>query len=64
MITAVLFLIGRIVLWLYLYFAEPGSAFGAAGALLVILLWIYYSSQVLFFGACFSYTVENQEKIK
>lgn len=62
--TSVLFLIGKLILGLYLNFANPGSAYGAAGALLVLLLWIYYSSVILFLGACFSYAHENQSEIK
>jgi membrane protein len=50
-ITALLFVIGKILLGLYLGFSAPGSAYGAAGSLVVLLLWVYYSSQILFFGA-------------
>lgn len=63
-VSGVLFIVGRIVLGVYLHFTNPGSAYGAAGALLVILLWIYYSSEVLFLGASFAHSVEKLEKIK
>ncbi len=50
-ITSALFLLGRSLIGLYLGKASLGSAYGAAGSLVVVLLWVYYSAQVLFFGA-------------
>ncbi|KMQ49959.1 Ribonuclease BN [Chitinispirillum alkaliphilum] len=52
--TALLFSFGRYVLGLYLGFITPGSTYGAAGSLVVILFWIYYSAQILFLGAEFT----------
>ena len=52
--TAFLFLLGKYGLTLYFSLANPGSAYGAAGSLILILLWIYYSSLILFFGAEFT----------
>ncbi len=52
--TALLFKIGKFALGLYLGYASVGSTYGAAGSLLVILVWIYYSAQILFFGAEFT----------
>ncbi len=52
--TALLFVIGKTVLGLYLGRSEPGSAFGAAGALAAILVWIYYSALILLLGAEFT----------
>lgn len=49
--TAVLFWVGQWVIALYLAHSAVASAFGAAGSLVVILVWVYYSSQILFFGA-------------
>lgn len=49
--TAVLFLLGNFLLGLYLSRSAPGSAYGAAGSLALILVWIYYSSMIFFFGA-------------
>jgi membrane protein len=54
MVTAVLFVIGQIVIGLYLANAAVGSAYGAAGSAIIFLLWIYYSAQILFFGAEFT----------
>jgi membrane protein len=50
-ITAVLFLAGNMLIGLYLGRTTAASAYGAAGSLVIILLWVYYSSQVLLFGA-------------
>ena len=50
-ITAVLFTVGKLVLGLYLGKGGVSSSYGAAGSLIVLLLWVYYSSQILFFGA-------------
>lgn len=50
-LTAVLFAVGKLLIGLYLGKASIGSAYGAAGSLVVLLVWIYYSSLILFFGA-------------
>lgn len=50
-VTSLLFLIGQWVIALYLAHSAVASAFGAAGSLVIILIWVYYSSQILFFGA-------------
>lgn len=49
--TAVLFAVGKYGIGLYLGRSSFESAYGAAGSLLVLLVWVYYSSQILFFGA-------------
>ena len=49
--TAILFTIGKVAIGLYLGRGTVGSAYGAAGSLLVILVWVYYAAQILFFGA-------------
>ncbi len=54
-ITAVLFVIGQNILALYFRFVQVGSSFGVTGSLIVILLWIYYSAQILFLGAEITY---------
>jgi membrane protein len=53
-ITAVLFVLGQALIGLYLAKSGTASAYGAAGSLLVLLLWIYYSAMTLFFGAEFT----------
>ncbi len=52
--TAFLFFIGQFAVGLYLANSNVGTVFGAAGSLTVILVWIYYSSQILLFGAEFT----------
>jgi membrane protein len=52
--TALLFTIGKSVIGLYLGRAGTTSVYGAAGSLVLVLLWIYYSSQILFLGAEFT----------
>ena len=53
-ITSLLFSIGRFLLGLYLGNGSFGSAYGAAGSLVVILAWVYYAAQILFLGAEFT----------
>lgn len=50
-VTALLFTIGKYLLGLYLGRNSAVSAYGAAGSVVLVLLWVYYSSQILFFGA-------------
>ena len=52
--TSVLFAIGKFAIGLYLGKASIGSAYGAAGSLVIVLVWVYYSAQILFFGAEFT----------
>ena len=52
--TAVLFTAGKYALGLYLGRSNPGDAFGAAGALALLLVWIYYSAIIVFLGAEFT----------
>ena len=53
-VTAVLFAIGKGLLALYLSTAGVGSTYGAAGSLVALMVWIYYSAQIFFFGAVFT----------
>jgi membrane protein len=52
--TALLFTLGKFLIGLYLAKSSVASTYGAAGSLVVVLLWIYYSSQILFLGAEFT----------
>jgi len=52
--TAILFILGKYLIGLYMQYAAPASAYGAAGSVILILLWIYYTSAILFFGAEFT----------
>lgn len=53
-LTGILFVVGKWALGLYLGSGAAGSACGAASSLITLLLWIYYSSQILIFGAEFT----------
>ncbi|MBO9332107.1 hypothetical protein A6B37_11405 [Achromobacter sp. HZ01] len=53
-VTAALFLVGKWGIGLYLSRGAAVSAYGAAGSLIALLLWIYYSAQIFFFGAVFT----------
>jgi membrane protein len=52
-ITALLFTIGKFLLGAYLGRSSLSSAYGAVGSFVVVLLWVYYSAQILLFGAAF-----------
>ena len=65
-VTAALFTIGKFLLGLYLGREGTASAYGAAGSVVVILLWIYYSSVILLFGAEFTqaWVLSHGRKLK
>lgn len=52
--TALLFMLGKFGIGYYLGKTNIGSTYGAAGSIVIILLWVYYSSTILYFGACFT----------
>jgi membrane protein len=52
--TTLLLLIGKFLIGLYLGQSNPGEAYGAAGSLAILLVWIYYSAMILFLGAEFT----------
>jgi membrane protein len=54
LLTAVLFVIGKLLMGLYFGEADPSTTYGAAGTIVLILLWVSYSSMILFFGAEFT----------
>ena len=53
-LTAILFAIGKSLIGLYLGRSSFASTYGAAGSLIVLLVWVYYSAQIIFFGAEFT----------
>jgi membrane protein len=55
--TALLFTVGKLLLALYLGKTSPGSAYGAAGSLVVLVIWVYYSAQIFYFGAEITHTL-------
>jgi membrane protein len=64
--TALLFMLGRYAIGLYIEKVGPGSTYGAAGSLIVILVWVYYAAAILYFGAEFTqvYTEKHGRKIE
>ncbi len=60
-VTAVLFSVGKTIIGLYLGSAGVRSAYGAAGSFVLLLLWIYYSAQILLFGAEFTEVYSRQQ---
>lgn len=52
--TALLFIGGKFLISLYMQYTAPESAYGAAGSIIIILLWVYYTSAILYFGAEFT----------
>ncbi|CAM3977873.1 YihY/virulence factor BrkB family protein [Vreelandella rituensis] len=54
LVTAILFTIGRNLIAVYLAYTATASTYGAAGSVVMILLWVYYSSLILLFGAAFT----------
>lgn len=59
-LTSLLFTIGKLLIGLYLGKSDVGSAYGAAGSLVILLVWVYYSSQILLFGAEFTSVYANR----
>ena len=57
--TAVLFTVGKSLIGLYIGTSAVASAFGAAGSLVVVLVWVYYSAQIFLFGAEFTWVYAN-----
>lgn len=66
LITTALFVLGKYLIGFYLGSSQIGSAYGAAGSLVIILVWVYYSSAIFLFGAEFTYVYAEEigEKIK
>ncbi|QCR24268.1 YihY/virulence factor BrkB family protein [Pontibacter sp. SGAir0037] len=54
LITATLFGIGKVLIGWFIGTSDPGSAYGAAGSIIVVLIWIYYTSAIVLFGAEFT----------
>jgi membrane protein len=58
--TALLFTAGKFILGLYLGKGSIGSAYGAAGSVVIMIVWVYYSAQILFLGAEFTQVYANK----
>jgi membrane protein len=61
-VTAGLFSLGKTLIGLYLGKAGVGSSYGAAGSLVVVVAWVYYSSQIFFFGAEFTHALAQTDR--
>jgi membrane protein len=61
-VTALLFQIGKFLIGMYLGSDSAVSSLGAAGALLGLLFWVYYSAQIFLFGACFTYAYSESNR--
>lgn len=61
-LTAVMFTFGKYCIGLYLGRSSLSSSYGAAGSLVVVLVWVYYSAQILFFGAEFTQVYSRRRK--
>ena len=59
-LTSALFMVGKYAIGLYLGHSTIGSVYGAAGSLVVVLVWMYYSAQILFLGAEFTQVYANR----
>jgi membrane protein len=56
-VTGILFTLGKTAIGIYLGKASVGSAYGAAGSLVVLIVWIYYSAQIFYYGAIFTHLI-------
>ncbi len=63
-ITAVLFALGRYLIGLYLARAAPGSAYGSMGALVLLLVWMYYAAMVFFAGALITAVIDERAQAR
>jgi membrane protein len=65
-VTALMFTLGKWALGIYLGKSSPGSAYGAAGSLVVLVVWVYYSAQIFYFGAEFTHVhaLANRKQLR
>jgi membrane protein len=64
MITALLFVIGKELIGLYLGKSAIGSAYGVAGSAIVLLVWVYYSVMIIFIGAHVSSWLSSRRDLR
>lgn len=64
-VTAILFVIGKALLGIYLGMSSTASSYGAAGSLVVLVVWVYYSAQIFYYGAEFTHvhSLANRDQI-
>jgi membrane protein len=63
-VTAFLFTVGKFLIGLYLGKAGVASAYGAAGSLIAVIVWVYYSSMIFFFGAEFTHVLAHPQRTR
>jgi membrane protein len=61
LVTAIFFTIGKTLIGLYLGKSSVGSPYGAAGSVIVVIVWVYYSAQIFFFGAEFTHAYADHQ---
>jgi len=59
LVTSLLFLLGKFIIGFYLGHSRIGATFGATASIVILMLWIYYSSIILYFGACYTYVIAD-----
>ena len=64
LLTAVLFAIGKYLIGLYIGKSAVASSFGAAGTIVVVIVWVYYSAQIFFLGAEFTHAYSHEHGSK
>ncbi|MFN8298084.1 MAG: YihY/virulence factor BrkB family protein [Chitinophagales bacterium] len=62
--TTVLFMLGKYIIGIYLTKSNLGDTYGAAGSIVLLLVWVFYSSQILFFGAEFTRSLAIEAGVK
>jgi membrane protein len=60
LVTAILFTLGKMSLAIYLGTASVSSAYGAAGSMVAIVVWVYYSAQIFYYGAEFTWVTAQK----
>jgi membrane protein len=55
LITAILFIVGKTLIGIYVASADISSAYGAAGSVVILITWVYYSAQIFFYGSLFTH---------
>ena len=63
-LTALLFTLGKHLISLYIGSNNMASTYGAAGALIIVFVWVYYSAQIFLFGAEFAKAYGDQRRLR